>query len=163
MRDQLVVLRLELAAAAEGADGDTAELRVVPVGSAAPWADRLLAMYKQWAERTGRTSQQVGANGIEITGAATLDLLRGECGLHRHVRPDRAEELARVLIEGIEPPDTNDGRVVRVYEEGKRRLVRDPITGARASHLTSVLDNGHIDAFLIASLRHRATAETKTN
>ena len=56
----------------------------------------------------------------------------------------------------------NGGRVVRVYEEGKRRLVHDPITRARVTHLSSVLDEGHIDAFLIAALRSPGTAETKT-
>ena len=97
MRDQLLVLRLELAAAAAGADGETAELEIVPVGSADAWAMRLVLMYEQWADRTGRTSERTGEKGITITGAATLDLLRGESGLHRHVRPDRTEELARVL------------------------------------------------------------------
>ena len=160
MRDQLLVLRLELAAAAAGADGETAELEIAPVGSADAWAMRLVVMYEQWADRTGRTSQRADEKRITITGAATLDLLRGESGLHRHVRPDRTEELARVLIRGLPAADLNGGRVVRVYEEGKRRLVRDPITRARVTHLTSVLDEGHIDAFLIAALRHPGTVGT---
>ena len=55
MDDELLVLRLELAAAAAGGEGGDAVLRVVPVGHARPWAERLLAMYAAWAERTART------------------------------------------------------------------------------------------------------------
>ena len=45
------------------------------------------------------------------------------------------------------------GAVVRVYEEGRRRVVRDPRTGVRESHVVQVLEEGKIDAFLIAALR----------
>jgi transposase-like protein len=63
----------------------------------------------------------------------------------------------------VDPAETADapeagGTVARVYEEGKRRVVRDPRTGARLSHVASVLEKGHIDVFLIAALRDRAAA-----
>jgi hypothetical protein len=44
--------------------------------------------------------------------------------------------------------------VVRVYEQGKRRVVRDPRTGVRSGRLSAVLEEGRIEPFLIASLRH---------
>jgi hypothetical protein len=64
-------------------------------------------------------------------------------------------ELARVSVAapGEESPDGADpGFVVRVYEEGRRRVVRDPTTGARDSRVTAVLDEGRPEAFLIATL-----------
>jgi hypothetical protein len=48
-----------------------------------------------------------------------------------------------------------------VYEESNRTGVRDPRTGARASHLAHVLNDGDIDRFLIAWLNrqnHDATS-----
>ena len=160
MQDRLLVLRLELAAAAAGAEGGAALLRVVPVGSgSAEWAEQLIGMYARWAERTGR-DVTVSANGsgeLRIDGLATLDLLSGETGLHRHVNPDRTESLVRVVVASVDgsrtSSDADPGLVVRVYEEGKRRLVRDPRTDARESHVASVLTDGRIDSFLIAWLR----------
>jgi ATP-dependent Clp protease ATP-binding subunit ClpA len=162
MRDQLLVLRLELAAAAAGPETGAATIRVTPVGPpAAGWARQLLAMYAAWAERTGRdaVSDVDEALSVTIDGPATLALLAGEAGLHRHVLPDGTEQLARVTV--VDPAETADapeagGTVARVYEEGKRRVVRDPRTGARLSHVASVLEKGHIDVFLIAALRDRA-------
>jgi hypothetical protein len=157
MRDRLLVLRLELAAAAAGATGDTAQLRVIPIGSADAWAERLLRMYEQWSERTGREYERVGGQTLAIQGPATYGLLRGESGIHKHVRPDGREELARVTLDGDE--NMGESPIARVYEEGKRRLVRDPRTAARATHVGAVLDEGHIDLFLIAALRE-ATGTT---
>ena len=138
---ELVVLRLELAAAAAGSEGGDAVVRVVPVGSARPWADRLVAMYEAWADRTARETARDGDDGVVLTisGPATLDLLAHEAGLHRHVRPDGSEELARVLVDSPAAPspvaEADPGAVVRVYEEGRRRVVRDPRTGVRESHV----------------------------
>ena len=137
MRDQLLVLRLELAAAAAGADGETAELEIVPVGSADAWAMRLVVMYEQWADRTGRTSERTGEKGITITGAATLDLLRGESGLHRHVRPDRTEELARVLIRGNPAADLNR-RPRRPCLRGRQTPTRSRPDNSRARHTSDL-------------------------
>jgi len=44
------------------------------------------------------------------------------------------------------------GTVVRVYDESTRRVVRDPRTGARETHVTAVLEDGRIDTFLLAWL-----------
>jgi hypothetical protein len=115
-------------------------------------------MYAAWAERTARetTTTGDGATALTIGGPATLDLLAGECGLHRHVLPDGSEEFARVVVEAPDAPSPGDdtaGAVARVYEEGKRRVVRDPRTGVRESHVAAVLEEGRIDAFLIAALR----------
>jgi ATP-dependent Clp protease ATP-binding subunit ClpA len=163
MDDQLVLLRLELAAAAAGSEGDEATVRVLPVGSAHAWANQLVAMYSAWAERTGRDGTISAADGHElsIVGHATRDLLSAEAGLHRHLRADGTEELARVVVEGPDGSRADDGDggvVVRVYEEGRRRVVRDPRTGVRESHVIKVLEEGHIDSFLIAALRERAAA-----
>ncbi len=156
MDDQLTVLRLELTAAAAGARGGAATIRVVPVGQAAEqWAAQLIAMYAAWAERTGREATPTENElGIVIDGLATYDLLAGERGLHRHVKPDGTDELARVVVQLPDDPELEpDGGVVaRVYEEGKRRLVRDPRTSAKETHVNAVLE-GRIDAFLIAALR----------
>ena len=159
MEDELLVLRLELAAAAAGAEGSDVMLRVTPIGNkAAAWAERLLAMYAAWAGRTARDATRGSDDpfSLAISGPATLDLLRGEAGLHRHVRSEGQEVLARVAVSVLgatSADDTDPGVVVRVYEEGKRRVVRDPRTGVRESHLAHVLEEGRIDAFLIASLR----------
>ena len=139
-------------------------VRVTPIGKkAAPWAERLLAMYAVWAGRTARDATRSSDDlfALAISGPATVDLLRGEAGLHRHVRPEGREVLARVVVtpRGAASDDQADdpGAVVRVYEEGKRRVVRDPRTGVRQSHLNHVLDEGRIDAFLIAALREPGT------
>ena len=103
---------------------------------------------------------------LTIGGPATLDLLFHETGLHRHVRPDGSEELARVVVEAHgaaqAAPNADPGAVVRVYEEGKRRVVRDPRTGARESHVVRVLEEGRIDAFLIAALSRPASSARAT-
>jgi ATP-dependent Clp protease ATP-binding subunit ClpC len=162
MTDSLDVVRLELAAAAASADGEAAALRVVPVGDGAAdaWAGELVEMYTAWAERTAREVQRVSQaqHAIVIEGLATLQLLAAEAGLHRRLLADGTELLARVVISRLDAAPTDDeeddpGLVVRSYEEGKHRLVRDPRTGIRENNLTRVLEEGRIDAFLLASLR----------
>jgi hypothetical protein len=79
------------------------------------------------------------------------------------VLPDRSVCLARVIVsaedEQAEGPDAaEETAVVRVYEDGRRRVVRDLRTGARETHLNAVLQEGRIDAFLLAWLRHRREA-----
>ena len=158
MRGQLGLIRLELAAAAAGAVDETAVVRVVPVGGdALPWGERLLGMYERWAERTGRSVARAGNGRLEVSiaGLASGALLAGESGLHRRVGLEGAEQLARVIVSagGETPDDANT--IVRVYDEGKRRAVRDPRTGARSSRVEAVLDEGALDPFLIAWRRRR--------
>ena len=72
--------------------------------------------------------------------------------------PMPTEALARVVVatqDGTAAGDVDPGIVVRVYEEGKRRVVRDPRTDTRESHVGSVLADGRIDPFLIAWLRQQ--------
>jgi hypothetical protein len=163
IQDELLVVRLELAAAASGAADDAAVIRISPVGTNADgWARQLWAMYEAWAARTGREATSVGLDGarrLEVAGFGSYELLAGETGLHRHVRPDRTEVVARVVVARTADADgalEDAGLVVRVYEEGKRRIVRDPRTGARVSHVAAVLEDGHLDPFLLASLRTAA-------
>ena len=78
---------------------------------------------------------------------------------------DGSDELARVVVESpdaVPPGDDGAGTVVRVYEEGKRRVVRDPRTAVRESHVAAVLEEGRIDAFLIASVRRAPAAAPTT-
>jgi len=150
--DALDLTRLELHGAAAGGSGEAVVVRVTPVGGAsAAWADELAAMYRAWAERTGR-DVAVPANGgaalIEIRGPATLELLAVEAGVHRRRLADRHELDARVSINGAD-----DAAVVRVYEEGRRTVVRDPRTNARSTALADVLREGRIDVFLLEALR----------
>jgi ATP-dependent Clp protease ATP-binding subunit ClpA len=161
MEDGLAASRLELAGAAAG-DGKGAVVRVVPVGDDADdWASALLGMYCAWAERTARDVTRTGAGRMaQIDGPSTFDLLAGEEGLHRRVGPDRGSCLARVLVESTDEQPNGDAApesntVVRVYEDGRRRVVRDPRTGARQSHLNAVLVEGRIDPFLLAWLRRQ--------
>ena len=164
MAGALVIVRLELAAVAASAEGGGAQLRIVPVGpDAATWASELETMYRGWASRTGRdcTDLPEGDRALLIDGLATVDLLAGEAGLHRRVLPDRTELLARVIVDqpdtGSSSPAVDPGIVVRVYDESTRRVVRDPRTGARETHLTAVLEDGRIDTFLLAWLTREST------
>ena len=164
MEDAQAASRLELAGAAAG-DGKGAVVRVVPVGEGADdWATALLGMYCAWAERTARgVTRMGGGRTAQIDGPSTFDLLAGEEGLHRRVGPDRSSCLARVLVAATDEQPNGDGvtesnTVVRVYEDGRRRVVRDPRTGARQSHLNTVLVEGRIDPFLLAWLRRQREA-----
>ena len=157
--DALAVNRLELVGATLDGGRGVAVVRVVPVGEGgAAWARELLEMYAAWAERTGReASERDGSgNAIRIEGLSTFDLLQGEAGLHRRSTAGREPELARVIVAADGADDEADGEpgsVVRVYEDGKRRGVRDPRSGVRQSHLIAVLREGKIDAFLLGNLR----------
>ena len=160
LQDALAVSRLEIEGAAAG-DGRGALLRVTPVGEGAgEWAAAVLAMYCAWAERTAReVARRADGSGVEIGGPSTFDLLAGEAGLHRKVGAQGNSLLARVAVSAVgedaaggatAPPAST---VVRVYEDGRRRVVRDPRTGARATHLNAVLEEGRIDPFLLAWMR----------
>jgi hypothetical protein len=149
--------RLELAGAAAGGDETQVKLRVTPVGGASAWAQSVAAMYRAWAERTGREAKSSGGSPLVlvIRGGSADTLLAGEAGLHRYTGPDDETVLARVSISvDGESEAGDDGAVVRVYSEGRRQLVRDPRTGARVGDVSAVL-RGKIDEFLLASLRRR--------
>jgi len=121
--------------------------------------------------------------GLFVRGPGVFDLLSGEAGLHRLTRsvPDDYQRgVARVVVHGVAvaPPDdssvrlatfvrliaeaaTTDGYgdesvIARVYHEGSHRFVRDPRTGLRRGDYQAVVQEGKIDAFLLASLRQRA-------
>ena len=156
MDDGLAATRLELAGAVLDASHGLASVRVVPIGEeSGEWADELVAMYAAWAGRTGRELERGAERTIRIEGLSTFDLLRAEAGIHRRTRAGREPELARVIVlDGDTDDDGGEaGFVVRVYEDGKRRGVRDPRTGVRRSHLIAVLAEGRIDEFLLAGLR----------
>jgi ATP-dependent Clp protease ATP-binding subunit ClpA len=162
IEDALAASRLEIAGTAFGSRG-AAVVRVIPVGDAADaWALELFGMYCAWAERTGRELQRdEEARSAQVGGPSTLELLAGETGLHRRLRPDRTTSLARVVVTAANEEEPQDEEaddaavVVRVYEDGRRRVVRDLRTGTRETHLNAVLEEGRIDAFLLAWLRHQ--------
>jgi ATP-dependent Clp protease ATP-binding subunit ClpA len=160
LRDSLSVIRLEIAGALAGG-GPGALVSVVPIGKGADdWASEVFAMYCSWAERTGRQISPVDgrAHAVRIEGLATLELLQGEAGLHRRIHADRDVFLARVTVsplaeDGVAERPIDSGQVVRVYEEGRRQIVRDPRTATKDTRLSAVLRDGKIDAFLLAWLR----------
>jgi ATP-dependent Clp protease ATP-binding subunit ClpA len=149
--DDFELARLELAGASAGGNSEPVVVRVTPIGShSAGWADELAAMYRAWAERTGRETE-IGGNGaaaVTIRGPATYELLANECGIHRRRFADHRELDARVSVN-----ESSGDAVVRVYEEGRRNVVRDPRTNTRASSLDDVLRAGHLEQFLLAALR----------
>jgi ATP-dependent Clp protease ATP-binding subunit ClpC len=166
IEDALAASRLEIAGAACG-DGGAAVVRIIPVGdSAEAWASELFGMYCAWAERTGRELQRDEHTlAAQVGGPSTFELLAGEAGLHRRRRPDRTTSLARVVVTAGDEEPQDEGAdeaavVVRVYEDGRRRVVRDLRTGTRETHLNAVLEEGRIDAFLLAWLRHQREQDT---
>jgi ATP-dependent Clp protease ATP-binding subunit ClpC len=153
IRDGLELTRLELAGISAGKSTDPVVVRVTPIGGESEsWADEVAAMYRAWAERTGRevTASADGATTLEIHGPATLELLLTECGIHRRRLADRRELDARVSID-----ESTGEAIVRVYEEGRRNVVRDPRTNTRSSSLDDVLRGGRLEQFLLAALRMR--------
>jgi hypothetical protein len=118
-----------------------------------------------------------------IRGPGVSDLLAGEAGLHRlstsvpddyqrgvarvvihPMRVDlpdgesrRFEMLARLLTEARDADTGSDNAVARLYHEGRHRFVRDPRTGLRRGDFKAVVEEGKIDAFLLASLQQRAS------
>jgi protein subunit release factor A len=149
--DALELARLELAGASAGRSRAPVVVSVLPIGAAsADWAQELAGMYRAWAERTGRevTVAAEAPATVEIHGPATRELLAAECGIHRRRYADRRELDARVSVDGA----ANDA-VVRVYEEGRRNIVRDPRTNTRVPSLNDVLQEGRLEQFLLAALR----------
>lgn len=177
LEGQLSYLHLELAGTGAGRSPDQALLTVSPLGEEArPWAERLQRMYVAWAARKGYECRErsEGAVSLHLRGSSVLTILAGESGLHTLCcgrGADRHRHLAGVTVSPVPPlpesreldggrishheVEVNDSpaRVVRIYHEGRQRYVRDPDTGIRADDLTAVLEQGEIDAFLVARLR----------
>jgi hypothetical protein len=162
IEDGLQACRLELAGAAAGGDSSEVVVRITPVGGADEWAEVLVAMYTAWAERTGREATRSSGTpfALAIRGPSTLRLLEREGGLHRRVVSDGEPQLARVAVAAEDGPvdagraaEAANSIVVRVYEQGRRQVVRDPRTGAKVGDVSAVLVGGRIDDFLLAALR----------
>jgi ATP-dependent Clp protease ATP-binding subunit ClpA len=155
--EQLAIRRLELEGASHTDESSTACIRVLPIGTNdRTWADTLRTMYAAWAERTGRDLQATSEDGqLLLSGAAAYELLRFESGIHRRVLGE-SDDLARVIVErdgAVREEEVDPGIVVRIYDQARRQGVRDPRTGVRVGNVTSVLEDGRIDEFLIACLR----------
>jgi ATP-dependent Clp protease ATP-binding subunit ClpA len=168
LEEELVLVRLECAGAAAGDSEPAAELTLLPVaGRADDWATQLAAMYRAWAERTGReaTDEPGDPRRLTIRGPGSYSLLAPEAGLHRRELPNRQRVLVRVIVkpQGDQnkapwsDPDDGGTTVVRVYSEGARTGVRDPRTGVRVGNLPSVLQ-GQIDEFILAGAAGITTA-----
>jgi protein subunit release factor B len=122
---------------------------------------------------------------LYVRGSNIYEFLRGEAGLHKlssGAAEDRQRTLARVtVLRVLDPPPEDDPQqrhaalarllgggaegadrrgdraaVVRTYSQGRHRFVRDARTGVRLTDVTAVLQEGQIDAFLLASLRQSA-------
>lgn len=121
------------------------------------------------------------SSALYLKGSNVYELLRGEAELHKlssgttedwrrelvHVTvlpaqnvplPDEPAQLPAVLTNLVRgSADTQDRHdtvaFVRIYHEGRERFVRGPRTGVRLTDGSSVLEDGRIDAFLLASLR----------
>ncbi len=155
------LLWLEITGAAAGSDGNTAYITVTGVGALAnEWASDLTGMYAAWAERTGREARRTGDEAeVQIEGISSYLLLRAESGLHRWVDDEHASILARVSVRQSPREDDREGAtIVRQYYQGRRQFVRDPRTGVRVNNVEAVLNQGAIDAFLIAATKARSNA-----
>jgi protein subunit release factor A len=136
-----------------------------------------------------RRTPPSSSSALYVKGSNVYEFLRGEAGLHKLISgpaEDRQRDLARVTVllapdipaaddpaqlqaalahlaaSGAEMADGDDGgAVVRVYSQGRHRAVRDPRTGVRQTDVNAVLQDGQIDAFLLATLRQAATAPAK--
>jgi ATP-dependent Clp protease ATP-binding subunit ClpC len=135
-----------------------------------------------------RRKHSAVAPALYVIGSNVYEFLRGEAGLHKlHSGPaeDRQRDLARVTVLPVtdipEPDDPaslsaalarlaasaapsdadESGAVARVYSQGRHRAVRDPRTGARVNDVGAVLQEGQIDAFLLAALRHSAIEQVE--
>jgi protein subunit release factor A len=122
---------------------------------------------------------------IYVKGSNVYELLRGEVGLHKlssGTAEERRRELAHVTVLPVQDAavpddpaqlhavlthlvkggadadaDHENAAFVRIYHEGRERFVRDPRTGVRLTDVSSVLEDGRIDEFLLASLRRSTT------
>lgn len=149
----------------------------------AAWADRKAYQWVPLPHRSTADGASAEASrlpqpqGLFIQGSGVVQFLRAEAGLHKMntgSAEDRRRLLARVSVHAApELPDAEqpeeisrlatrllteatvekDGAVVRIYQEGRHRYVRDPRTGTRLTHVDAVLKEGRIDPFLLANLQ----------
>lgn len=119
-------------------------------------------------------------HGLFIQGSGVVQFLRAEAGLHKlnagsaeerrrllarvsvysapeFPDPQRPEEITRLAARLLtEAATEQDSEVVRIYQDGRHRYVRDPRTGTRLTHVEAVLKEGRIDPFLLAHLQQAA-------
>ncbi|MBA3947183.1 MAG: AAA family ATPase [Herpetosiphonaceae bacterium] len=127
-----------------------------------------------------RANQLLPTAVLWIKGHNVFEFLRGEAGLHKLnnlTADDRQRILARINTLAVTAPhapangeelhrmlsalpissSTEQGNdqdaLVRVYNQGRHRFVRDPRTNLRLTDLSAILDGGQIDPFLLATLR----------
>ena len=167
VEDRLELVRLELAGAAAGPAEPDAELVFTPLDAdAGAWAGELRAMYAAWARRTGREAAPAPEHpdALVVSGAGSRALLAGEAGLHRREGAEGSRLIVRVRVTPPGPDaggeaDGDPATVVRVYSDGQRTGVRDPRTGVTVGNVRAVLEEGRIDAFILAALSRAAAAE----
>ncbi|MFN3649154.1 MAG: AAA family ATPase [Armatimonadota bacterium] len=114
------------------------------------------------------------ARAICVRGPNVYAFLRGEAGLHKlslGSGDQRGRHLARVIVLPLDDPELPEepptprveadveaaDSIVRIYSQGRHRYVRDPRTEIRISDVAGVLDEGRLDAFLLARLRQETT------
>jgi ATP-dependent Clp protease ATP-binding subunit ClpC len=121
------------------------------------------------------------ALGLFISGGSVAGLLAGESGIHRLTTVadgNRRAALARVVVRAVEQPFPADSpaqlsalralmaepvdevarsaQVVRSYVDGARRHVRDPRTAVRVTDFNSIVNDGHLDPFILAYLQGKS-------
>lgn len=158
------------------ADGWAGRLRAMY----ASWADRKGYQAVPVPHRSAPESDEPRLpqpNGLFLQGSGVARFLRGEAGLHklnagsaedrrRHLArvsiyrapelpdPERAEEIAALAARIVSEAAADDeGEVVRIYQSGRHRYIRDPRTGVRVTHVEAVLEEGQLDAFLLAHMQ----------
>ncbi len=133
-------------------------------GDAAAFAERLVAMYRQWAEERGMRCETLEAGAartlLAVSGLAAHAILAGESGLHVLETSDDEHGFARTRARVVVIPqpdrllDTDAAardaaarvaaadaapQVVRRYRERPSPLVRDAVRGWRSGRIDLVL------------------------
>jgi ATP-dependent Clp protease ATP-binding subunit ClpC len=154
----LILAMRQGCAALEAGEPEDASVRLQLVDDrhavAAGWRERLVGMYRAWAEARGMRMQRAdAADGREVqlsvSGFGAFALLRDETGLHVLDGGDAegaARATVRVVVEadGVAAVDAN--RPCRRYTERPAPLVRDAVRGWRTGRLDRVL-GGDFDLF----------------
>jgi ATP-dependent Clp protease ATP-binding subunit ClpA/protein subunit release factor A len=111
-----------------------------------------------------------------VQGSNVYEFLRSEVGIHKllsgpsearkrslarvqlylvseSVAEDDSAGLYALIMQLIAHGDDGDESIIRVYNQGRHRFVRDARSGLRLNDLSAVLENGQIDPFLLVYLR----------